>query len=64
MEVVFFKQATKFLYGLENDARVKTYRLIERLKSEGNTLSVPVSKNLGQGLFELRTLGSISIRLF
>lgn len=64
MEVKLLKSASSFIENLDLRGRLKARRLIKRLKSEGNTLSLPTSKSLGQGLFELRLLSTIQIRLF
>ncbi len=39
------------------------YRLIEILKQRGHTLSMPVSKPIGNGLHELRTHGRPAFRV-
>ena len=64
MEVKYLKSVKSFIINLDLPTRLKAYRLIERLENEGHTLSLPTSKSLGQGLFELRLLSTIQIRLF
>lgn len=52
-----------FLQGLARDARGEAIALLKLVAERGNTLREPVSKALGDGLFELRGRTS-GVRLF
>lgn len=64
MEVKFFhKDIKKFIATLEKGTYARVMRLLYLLEEYGNNLSMPYSKNIGQGLFELRTMGKQKVRL-
>ncbi len=63
MEINFFNSRTeKFLKSLDMQARSRSARAFQTLKIYGNNLGLPLSKSLGNGLFELRITGNIHIR--
>ena len=45
-----------FLNGLSDDAEAEAEALLEALETHGNNLRGPISKPLGNGLFEARGL--------
>lgn len=54
---------TEFLDGLSDDAAAEAEALVEMLEEHGNRLRPPISKPLGDGLFEARGL-TTNVRLF
>ena len=53
----------EFLDGLSDDAVAEAEALVEMLEEHGNKLRLPISKPLGDGLFEARGL-TTGVRLF
>ena len=65
MRILFFdNQLEKFVQRLDANASARTIRTIELLEKFGNKLSLPHSKSLGRGLFELRVRGQKEVRIF
>ena len=60
MEIVFYKFADgtcpvkDFIRSLDVKMKAKTLKTIELLENSGTALREPYSKNLGNGVFELR----------
>ena len=52
-----------FLQGLTGDAKTEAIAVLKLVAERGNTLREPVSKALGEGLFELRGRTS-GVRIF
>ena len=52
-----------FLQGLTGDAKTEAVAVLKLVAERGNTLREPVSKALGEGLFELRGRTS-GVRIF
>ena len=70
MEIDFFRKQNgdcpvqKYLESLNPKLRAKTLRSIMLLEEFGENLRMPISKSLGNGLFELRTVfGSDTTRV-
>jgi len=63
MEIDFHPSVLAFLHSLDEEEASDIYRLIEMLSDRGHTLSMPVSKPIGKGLFELRIHGRPAFRL-
>lgn len=64
MNIVFIDKTTEeYVEFLERPIRIKVLRGIDLLERYGNTLGMPHSKALGDGLFELRTYGSPPLRV-
>lgn len=61
-EIEFFETdsgecpVTEFLDGTDIKMRAKILRMIELLEKNGNTLRMPYSEPLQDGIFELRTI--------
>ena len=53
----------EFLDGLSDDSAAEAEALVEMLEQHGNKLRLPISKPLGNGLFEARGL-TTGVRLF
>ena len=53
----------RFLQGLTGDAKTEAIAALKFVAERGNTLREPVSKALGEGLFELRGRTS-GVRIF
>lgn len=64
MEIRYSPRIARFIEALEKEVAVRVYGLIGHLERYGYELPMPLSKNLGKGLFELRLLGKNSIRIF
>ena len=67
MRVVFYKDddgkepVREFLDSLQPKMRAKMLRVIKLLADNGNTLREPFSKNLRDGIFELRAVGDEAV---
>lgn len=63
-EVLFYKTESgqipvkEFLDTLPNNLKSKAIRDIQVLANKGNKIREPYSKNIGNGIFELRTIQS------
>ena len=64
MEVIIWHQKTeKFIKELERDTYTRVLKTVNLLMKLGNKVSMPDSKSLGKGLFELRTVGRSHVRI-
>ena len=64
MEVVAaHPDVRKFINTLEDPTSSKTVRLLEMLSEKGPHLGMPISRYLGDHLFELRVIGTRNIRV-
>ena len=63
-EVVYLPNVKKFIVKLDDVLIARVLNSIDFLEKYGHLLSIPLSKSIGKGLFELRILGSIQIRFF
>jgi len=64
MRIYFFdNNIEKFIVTLDVSTRARVIKVIELLEKYGNDLKTPHSKSLGEGLFELRVLGTKHIRI-
>ncbi len=64
MEIIIWNnRLEKFIDGLDRDTLLRVLKTINLLKKFGNKISMPDSKSLGDGLFELRIVGRNSIRI-
>ena len=64
MEVVAAHPSVrKFINTLQDPEGSKTLRLLETLSEKGPNLGMPLSRYLGDHLFELRVLGARSVRI-
>jgi phage-related protein len=59
----FTKDIDNFLDSLEKMTRNKITQLFDMLEIFGGEIDMPYSKSLGNGLFELRVSGKISVRI-
>src|SRR3989338_2150138 len=64
MEVKSNPSVDKFILSLEISVAAKVVKTVILLKEFGHRLTMPQSKSLGNGLFELRIRGSKEIRIF
>ncbi len=65
-EIIFYEENGKshiaeFLNTLDNKLLAKVLRNIDLLSEYGNSLGMPFSRYIGNGIFELRTKGKDSI---
>ena len=63
MEVVYMPQVSKFTDGLSDDLASRLDQMVLLLEERGATLRMPCSKSLGKGLFELRVVGAVHVRI-
>ena len=58
--IVFYfnKSVTKFIESLDKHLRSDVYRTVSLLEEYGNNIELPHSRSLGEGLFELRSVGT------
>ena len=52
-----------FINSLDKRMRIACRKAIVELANNGNELNMPLSKNIGDGLFELRINGTVNIRI-
>lgn len=64
MEIVQSKKVSKFIRGLDDVLVSRIDASISSLGNYGHMLTMPASKPLGKGLFELRIMGSNHVRIF
>ena len=48
--------AEEFILAQDVKMRAKLFRLLDMLEAEGNNLREPYSKNIGDGLYEIRAI--------
>ncbi len=63
MKIVVFLTARTFIEGLDPPVRGEARRLLDLLEKYGHSLSMPVAKPIGGGLWELRLTGRPQIRM-
>ena len=64
MKVSYLPKVTKFIESLSNDLVDKIVSLVDVLEEKNGLLNTLNSKSFGKGLFELRPVGSVNIRVF
>ncbi len=64
MKAFYLPKTTKFIESLSNDLIDKIISLVDVLKENKGLLGNIDSKSLGRGLFELRIVGPVNIRIF
>lgn len=65
MEIVYFhKDIKKFFDVLDKATALKTVRLVELLSVSEYHLTMPYSKKIGRGLYELRIVSTQNVRVF
>ena len=63
MNIVFHTSVLAFLHKLDVKEAADVFRLVETLRQRGHTLTMPISKPIGDGLHELRTHGKPAFRV-
>lgn len=63
MQIVILTTAHAFLGSLDVSVRSDAYRLLKLLEQYGHSLSMPIAKPIGGGLWELRLTGRPQIRM-
>ncbi len=58
------KLVEKFILGQDEAVSAKFLRIVDILEDRGPNLGMPYSRNLGNGLYELRIRGKKEIRIF
>ncbi len=64
MEVVYVLKVKKFIEKLDDISVERVLSSVDFLEKYGHLLTMPLSKPIGKGLFELRILGNIHVRIF
>ncbi len=59
-----FTKTYDFLFGLDDTSVGKINKSIGLLERHGSTIKYPHTKYIANGVFELRVIGSIHIRIF
>ncbi len=63
MKIVILVTVHTFLDDLDLPMRSEAYKLLDLLKQYGHSLSMPIAKPIGGGLWELRLTGRPQIRM-
>lgn len=63
MKIVILLTVHTFLEDLETSVSVEAYKLLDLLEEYGHSLSMPIAKPIGGGLWELRLTGRPQIRM-
>lgn len=63
MEVVYSPQVSKFTEKLSDELASRLDQMILILEERGANLRMPYSRSIGKGLFELRVVGAIHVRI-
>lgn len=63
MRIVVLVAVNTFIDNLEAPVRDEAYRLLDLLEQYGHSLSMPIAKPIGGGLWELRLTGRPQIRM-
>lgn len=64
MEVLQVPQAAEFIDELPPPLQARVRRTINLLETHGHALRMPSPRPVAQGLYELRILGKVHVRLF
>ena len=63
MEVYYYPDVEKFIGSLDEYEKSKILRIVNLLEEFGSALSLPHSKMIESGLYELRVYGSRNVRI-
>ena len=63
MGTVIFQDVQQFINKLDKTSSAKVYRAMSKLKEYGSLLTMPLSKHINDGIFELRTRGNPEVRI-
>jgi phage-related protein len=63
MNVLYFPNVVAFIKALESPLGARTNKALDLLKDRGHALRMPFSRYVEDGIFELRVVGAIQIRL-
>lgn len=63
MHIIYLPKAADFVAGLDNPLDGRARRMIRLLETSGNELRMPFSRPIENGIFELRVVGAVHIRL-
>ena len=64
MRISYLTKVAEFVKSLNSDLKDKVITLVDVLEERNGVLGMPDSRSLGKGLFELRLLGAINVRIF
>jgi len=63
MEVVYVSRAAQFIEELPAPLAARTKKTLDLLETHGHVLRMPYSRSVARGLFELRVLGAVHVRI-
>ncbi len=63
MKIVILITVHTFLDNLDLSVRSEAYKLLDLLEQYGHSLSMPIAKPIGGGLWELRLTSRLQIRM-
>ena len=64
MNIKILFELRKFIKNLDKSVQVQILLYLDLLEENGQSLRMPYSKSLGKGLFELRIISKVQIRIF
>jgi len=64
MKIYYYPDVEEFIDLLNESVKLKIVQAVDLLEEFGPSLSLPHSKKLEKGLYELRTYGSQNVRVF
>ena len=64
MQIILLDAVEEFTSSLNEKEKAKVIRTIELLEEFGNSLGMPHSKHMSDGLLELRMRGTREVRIF
>lgn len=63
MNIIYLPKARTFIEALDSSLDARTNKMLDLLRDCGHELRMPFSRLVGDGLFELRVVGAVQIRL-
>lgn len=63
MEIQHTPKVTEFIRNLDSPLEGRVQRMLDLLESNGPDLRMPYSRSIREGLFELRVLGAVHVRI-
>ncbi|MDO8576315.1 MAG: type II toxin-antitoxin system RelE/ParE family toxin [bacterium] len=63
MNLLYLPKARAFIEALDSPLDARTNKMLDLLRDRGHELRMPFSKPVEDGVFELRVVGAVQIRL-
>jgi len=63
MNIIYLPKVHAFIEGLDVPLDARVNKMLDLLENRGYELRMPFSKPVGNGIFELRVVGAVQIRL-